>query len=491
MASIYARGGVLWCRVKKPDGKWTSVSTECPVGHEAAARRFAAAAQREYDRQAAAADGSALAVKVEAWLAEREKLGIRSVAADRSRMKNHILPVLGERSVGSITKQDVRNLVRAWRKLGAMAPRSILNAHGVLHTFFEDAVDDGLATENPCDLKRRELPAKVDADPEWRTEATFSIPEVERLFSDPQIPVERRVQYALKALAGLRHGEVAGLRWRHYDAAIEPLGRLVIATSYDNGRTKTEVTRRVPVHATLAAILAAWKLSRWERVYGSRPGPDDLIVGTRRGTPVGANDAGRAMKQDLAELGLRVDAGEKRSRGGHDLRAWFITTCQEHGAHRDMLRVITHTSKADVMSGYTRAPWAALCAEVAKLRVAVRGAEVLELATGLLQSESRASKRWKSQRKRRSEIVTPMGIEPLFGGPSGHETTLTDGEVMAQANGGNVLRSPAVATLATALDELEAAILAGDQRAALAIVRRLRRGSAPPALRVTPAKEAG
>src|ERR1700733_14236816 len=115
-------------------------------------------------------------------------------------------------------------------------------------------------------LHRGELPAKVDKDPEWRTSATYTTREVEQLISDPRIPVERRVQYALKALAGLRHGEVAGLRWRHYDATLEPLGRLVIATSYDTGRTKTEVTRRVPVLQLLAKILAAWRVSHWQRI---------------------------------------------------------------------------------------------------------------------------------------------------------------------------------------------------------------------------------
>jgi hypothetical protein len=72
------------------------------------------------------------------------------------------------------------------------------------------------------------------------------------------------------AIAGLPHGEVAGLRWHHCDPTLEPLGRLVIATSYDTGRTKTELTRRAPVHAPLAKILAAWKLSHWERIYGPR-----------------------------------------------------------------------------------------------------------------------------------------------------------------------------------------------------------------------------
>ncbi|HEX7837138.1 MAG TPA: hypothetical protein VF469_06720 [Kofleriaceae bacterium] len=31
--------------------------------------------------------------------------------------------------------------------------------------------------------------------------------------------------------------------------------------------------------------------------------------------------------------------------------------------------MVTHTSKGDVVSGYTRAQWPALCAEVGKLRV--------------------------------------------------------------------------------------------------------------------------
>jgi hypothetical protein len=48
-------------------------------------------------------------------------------------------------------------------------------------------------------------------------------------------------------------------------------------------------------------------------------------------TPVAAKEA-EAFERDLATLGLRVDAGEHRDRGGHDLRAWFITTAQESGA---------------------------------------------------------------------------------------------------------------------------------------------------------------
>ena len=120
-------------------------------------------------------------------------------------------------------------------------------------------------------------------------------------------------------------------------------------------------------------------------------------------TTIDASDAVHAFKDDLAVLGLRVEAGEHRDRGGHDLRSWFITTCQEHGAHRDLLRVVTHTAKGDVVSGYTRAQWPALCAEVAKLGVSTLDGGVLPLAT----AELRAKNRWQ-------KVVTPMGLEPMF-----------------------------------------------------------------------------
>jgi hypothetical protein len=61
-----------------------------------------------------------------------------------------------------------------------------------------------------------------------------------------------------------------------------------------------------------------------------------------------------------------------RLRRGHDLRRTFITLAQEDGARRDVLQVITHApDAADVMSLYTTYPWSTLCAEVAKLQIAL------------------------------------------------------------------------------------------------------------------------
>jgi hypothetical protein len=42
--------------------------------------------------------------------------------------------------------------------------------------------------------------------------------------------------YALQSLGMLRHGEAAGLRWRHYLRGLEPLSRLGIATKIRHRR---------------------------------------------------------------------------------------------------------------------------------------------------------------------------------------------------------------------------------------------------------------
>jgi integrase len=410
MASVYARGDQLWCRVKDATGKWICKRTIYTTAQRKEAERYAEAAQKVCDDQRAgmaAATPTVWTVRTfsRRWLNERRKRGLRSVDKEESRIRHHVLPKIGDLRIDQARPRDIRDLVRGLQVSGGLAPRTIHNVYGDVRTMFGDALSDELIPTNPCVLKRGDLPAKVDKDPEWRTEAVYDLAEVERLISDPDIPPERRVLNALKALAGLRHGEAAGLRWRHFDDTLEPLGRLLIATSYDSGRTKTDVTRRVPVHPTLAKILTAWRDEHWARVYGRARTDDDLIVPTRAMNPIQAADGARMFKADLKALGLRTGAGQFRDRGGHDLRAWFITTCQENGAHRDLLRVVTHTGKGDIVSGYTRASWPALCAEVAKLKCAISGDQVLELATGFATGEKRARNRW-------VKLVGAVGVEP-------------------------------------------------------------------------------
>jgi hypothetical protein len=59
----------------------------------------------------------------------------------------------------------------------------------------------------------------MDKDHTWRASAVFQRGELQQLITDVRL-------YALLALAGLRFGEAAALRWRSYESTTEPLGRL-------------------------------------------------------------------------------------------------------------------------------------------------------------------------------------------------------------------------------------------------------------------------
>src|SRR5262249_34062786 len=151
------------------------------------------------------------------------------------------------------------DMVGAMMKGGQLAPRTIRNAYFTLHNVMAHAVVDGVIQANPCTLRidRDELPPNKDKIAGWRRKAIYSRSEVLQLLSDPTIPQWRRVAYALLYLAGLRKGEVVARRFRDYSPELEPLGMLLVATSYSDrrkveGPTKTGVEREVPVHRALA-----------------------------------------------------------------------------------------------------------------------------------------------------------------------------------------------------------------------------------------------
>jgi integrase len=229
----------------------------------------------------------------------------------------------------------------------------------------------------------------VDKDPEWRAMAIHTRDELEMMISDERISEWRRVFWSLLFLTGMRFGEAAARRWRHYQSNDRPLGRLVVNTSWNSDlkkekETKTKQPRDVPVHTLLAEILADWRASGWKRVMGRSPTEDDLIVPFgdpdecvrtnrwERRRYFGEHIDSRMMLSrfhaDLAVIG-------SRPRRQHDARRTFISLCLGDGARRDILSWITHARpKSAAIDDYTSLIWAPLCEEVEKLKVVLRRA---------------------------------------------------------------------------------------------------------------------
>jgi hypothetical protein len=119
--------------------------------------------------------------------------------------------------------------------------------------------------------------------------------------------------------------------------------------------------------ASLAKLLAIWKLSGWRRLFGGSPTPDDLIVPARGGGNRNVSYSLKAFHEDLERIGLRL-------RRHYDSRR----LAQADGATKDVLRWVTHGPTGDIVDAYTTLPWATLCEAVSGLRIAVSEGNVLQ-----------------------------------------------------------------------------------------------------------------
>lgn len=471
MASIYARGRRLYCRLKDEAGRWVSRPTPYNLGQEEDAERYAELRQQHVDRFRAGTDATTVRSYAKGWIDARRGR-VHSVADEDTRLRLHVLPHIGDLELEAVRPRHVRDLVVELRK-GKLAPRTIRHCYGTLRTLFQTAIREELIQSNPCVLGRDELPKKADKDPAWRATAVFTRTEVEAIISDERIPLDRRVLYALLSLTGCRFGEVAALRWRAYDRSHEPLGALSVHASYcvktnKEKSVKSGAPRRVPVHPTLAKVLAEWRLSGWARYTGRKgeparqPTEDDLIIPSRKLENRRVTHGRTKFHEDLDRVGLRA-------RRVHDLRRTFISLALADGARKDVLRWVTHGPEGDIVDLYTTLPWSALCEAVAVLRVERREGAVIDLpqapgspsneSDAVLQPCSTSSKRAKSKTKTAEVHGNRNGLGGHERPPAIAQPAESAEPDRAAGDSGDRLRADAWSKTATALAR---AVLDGD-----------------------------
>lgn len=325
----------------------------------------------------------------EKWLPARRARGVRSVGDDAFRLR-HAMPFLGDRLLKDITAADLQLVINAVVAKG-LSQRLEHHVYGAMRVLFRRAMKDGLIKVSPCVLTVRDgdLRRKQDKNPHWRGRAVYTRAEVERLLSDERIPEYRRVLWALLFVGGLRVNEATPRRWEDFDPEAEPLGQLNVVSHLDvklrqdiPGTKNTPHPRPVPVHPTLATMLARWKMLGWPAMVGRTPRPDDLIIEAPRGGMLNSNRTLEALKEDCQALGIRV-------RGQHDMRRTFVSLTLAGGANKDKLRFVSHGATIEeAIDGYNIPPWYSLCEQVSFLKVGLLEGRVSKLpATLLLRSE--------------------------------------------------------------------------------------------------------
>lgn len=418
MGSVYSRYVTCrwYLRYKDASGEWRHAATDYyGPGQKRSAERLLARVEEKI-RAGVEAGGTTgpltVAAWSEQWLQRRAELKVEDRANDAARLRDHILPVVGAMLLRDVRPRHIVAVIDRVRAKGR-APKTVRNVYSVCKAMFRDALLRDLIDSTPCMLGKYELGKSGDAKQGWRATAVYVRDELEALIGDERIPWDRQVLYGLEGLAGLRHGEAAGLRWGDWETSVRPLSRLTVARSYARDRTKTGRTRYVPVHPTLAAMLAEWRLRGWPEMMGRQPTDEDLIVpmpASRRvklGKMRTKNDSWKRLSADLELLGLR-------HRRGHDLRRTMISLARTDGARRDLLELITHTPKSDAaIEAYTTFDWPTLCAEIVKIRVSRRkpGA-VVAMAAGDEACHGLVTPSHNEAVFVGSEVVEAPGIEP-------------------------------------------------------------------------------
>lgn len=149
---------------------------------------------------------------VHKWLTtyKMHKLKPTSLATYEKWLNAHILPAFGERSITSITTDDIQQFLNDRKD---MSSKSLTMMKNLMGEIFKDAVEDGLIEKDPTSSRRLIIPSDKVTEREALPLADFK--DILGHLSD--LPAEERRLLALLMLTGMRRGEVLGLRWEDID----------------------------------------------------------------------------------------------------------------------------------------------------------------------------------------------------------------------------------------------------------------------------------
>ena len=180
-------------------------------------------------------------------------------------LDKHILPVLGELELSSITPLDVERFVG---KLSVLRRRTQRNIITVLQRLFSLAEESDLIVKSPVRQHHR-------PESERSSKVAWSADQLRQILQ--AIPPQYEGLFVCAALTGLRLGELLGLQWKHVDLEARVLhvrqslwhGKLVPP------KTKTSV-RSLPIGEALAS-----------RLLGGEP--EAFVFANAEGKPISQN----------------------------------------------------------------------------------------------------------------------------------------------------------------------------------------------------------
>jgi integrase len=323
------------------DGRWNMRTLEAETLTEARRERESLLAGLREGR-IAQRDGATFRDCFAEYQAARS-LSERTREHERHLRDRHLSILVGRR-VQDVTPSEVAKVLRGMRD--TYSAWTQVAVYRILAGTFSLALRRGVITRNPVDgLAPSEKPKQRNA----KRIAVLDADAIGKLVKAGGS--ERwRAAIALAGYAGLRLGEIRGLRWSDVDLNADTISvRRSLLPSGEAKGTKTEAGERViPLLPALRRALVAWQLR------SPRSGPECYVVCTAEGKPVSERNLRRALEQAKTTAKLAVPEAERLS--WHSLRhsyASMLATDLELPA-TTLARLTGHTDAGFTLRVYAR-----------------------------------------------------------------------------------------------------------------------------------------
>jgi integrase len=264
------------------------------------------------------------------WLPAQVHLRPNSASTYASHVANHVVPLLGDRPLGSLRRPDCTAFVAALT--ASLAPSTVHTVYAVLRSLMQSAVEDQVIAANPC--ARVPLP-RLDK----RVVVPMTAAAVSALAAS--MPARYEVAVWLAAGAGLREGEALGLTVPR----VQFLARRVVVVEQMQNRSlsplKTKASTRVVPVDDLVLTAVTEHMRRWQS------GPSELLITNRLGKPVQRNSFGHCWREAVSAAGLAPGTRF------HDLRHFYASTLIAAGLHPKAIQArLGHATIAETMDTY-------------------------------------------------------------------------------------------------------------------------------------------
>jgi integrase len=179
----------------------------------------------------------------------RRKWKQSSASTNEDRLRVHLEPIYGERTLGSFNRDELQTMLDQKAESG-LSYSVVAHLRWDLRQIFRMAVSEGHILRNPAEL------LFIPRDAKRPEHTAMSLEEVQKCFS----ALEQRERLVAKfaVLAGLRPGEIFGLKWGHISITHVNIRQRVYRGVIDSPKTPKSI-RKAALAAGLLAEIELWR----------------------------------------------------------------------------------------------------------------------------------------------------------------------------------------------------------------------------------------